>query len=181
MISDDEDDEDAEFQRQIEHAIKMSKVESSASEPHIGAPSTSNSAQPRAEALAQNAGTTSSIFLSEKALLEKERLERQKRLRRDAGLDDRSDAEGPSKRQYIYSSPESLTNGASEIEINAAASGSHSTSNLGVPTIEQTFWEGEVRQTANRYAEPRKDGQPTFRLTDVIGKVRPVDIRFLPD
>lgn len=157
----------------MQHAIKASKAEGSTSGTHTSTTSTSNSTQTRGEARAQDVKLASSAFLSERALLEKERLERQKRLRRDAGLDD-DEAEGSSKKQHIYSSPELLTNGTSGIETNAAASGSsHSTPNSDIPTIDQIFWEGEVRQTANRHAEPRKDGQSTFRLTEVLGKVCP--------
>jgi tyrosyl-DNA phosphodiesterase-1 len=95
--------------------------------------------------------------------MEKERLERQKRLRPDTSFDDKEKATS-SKRPHLS---ETRTNGKSKAS--AAASGSFD--GPLTSTIDPVFWEGEVRQVANRHAEPRKDGRPTFRLTEVLGKV----------
>ena len=83
-------------------------------------------------------------FISERAAMERERLARQKRLRKEAGLDN---DDLSTKRQHLPSPP------------------------ISIPTSDQIFWEGEVRQIANKHAEPREDGRPTFRLTDILGKV----------
>lgn len=92
--------------------------------------------------------------------MEKERLERQKRLRPEsfAGKKTRPDAiedeeEPPAKRHHI------------------SRSTSTSSYNPPEPSKEPLFWDGELRQTAAIRAEPRKDGIATFRLTDILGKV----------
>ena len=36
------------------------------------------------------------------------------------------------------------------------------------------FWKGEIRQTANMHVDPKKDTKPTFRLSEIIGEVRPI-------
>jgi tyrosyl-DNA phosphodiesterase-1 len=107
-----------------------------------------------------------SNFLSERALMEQERLERQKRLRPDTSFDEKEQQES-SKRLHVS---ETRVNGKAKSKAAVSASSS-SFSSSAVPTIDQLFWEGEVRQIANRHAEPRKDGRPTFRLTEVLGKV----------
>ncbi|KAM6493152.1 Tyrosyl-DNA phosphodiesterase domain containing protein [Amanita muscaria] len=110
-----------------------------------------------------------SSFLSERAQLEKERRERQKRLR---GKGDSSEEESPAKRQRSGSSSVSTRTD------NSPSSTSSSNSTRTTPTTahapdssqEQFFFDGELRQTATQHAEPRKDGQPTFRLTEILGK-----------
>lgn len=155
----DEVDEDVEFQRELQRAIEASKAEGSSS---AARGDSSKSAQPQAQEV-QPATTT---FLSERALMEKERLERQKRLRPDTSFDDK-DKDGSSKRPHLS---EACTNG--KFKANNTASGASGGSSTSInPTIDQVFWEAEVRQVANRYAEPRKDGRPTFRLTEILGKV----------
>jgi hypothetical protein len=53
----------------------------------------------------------------------------------------------------------------------SAAAVSQSTTN--VETADQLFWDGEVRPIANKHSYPRKDGKPTFRLTEILGKACP--------
>lgn len=111
-----------------------------------------------------------STFLSERAQLEKERLERQKRSRplpaQNPTVEDESEGEEPpAKRHQVYP-PDKST-----VRSNISGVNSSRISN-SIPTIEQIFWDGELRQTATQHAEPRKDGRPTFRLTEVLGKVR---------
>jgi len=163
LISDDEyegeADGDAEFKRELQRAIEASKAEGSSS---TARGDSSKSAQPRA----QEVEPATSTFLSERALMEKERLERQKRLRPDTSFDDKEKAIS-SKRPHLA---ETRTNG--KAKATPAASGSFDDpSNSKFPTNDPVFWEGEVRQVANRHAEPRKDGRSTFRLTEVLGKV----------
>ena len=130
------DDEDADFQRDIQRAIEASK----------STPRTVSSSQ------------LPSVFISERAVMERERLDRQKRLRKEAGLDDEDDMS--TKRLHLPSE------GSPVIPSKISSKGT------SIPTIDQIFWEGEVRQIANKYAEPRDDGRPTFRLTEILGKVR---------
>lgn len=152
MISDDEDDDDAEFQRQLRLAMEASKAEgASRALSYVSSRSTSPQPQPPA----QDSGPKPA-FLSERAQMEKERLERQKRMRPDDSGEMGAES---SKRQRTT-------------DTRAKASTTYKkVSTASMPTIEQVFWEGELRQVANRHAEPRKDGQLTFRLTEVLGKV----------
>ena len=112
-----------------------------------------------------------SSFLSERAQLEKERRERQKRLRPQASSsstaapDDDDLEEPPAKRHQVSRSNLSIKR--SNIPHDSSSKRSHE-----LPTIEQVFWNGELRQTATQNAEPRKDGQATIRLTEVLGKVK---------
>lgn len=98
-----------------------------------------------------------SLFLAERATLERERLARQKRLRPNIEQDDDESSEErdepPSKR------PKSNTATTS------------SSQNLPPKTSsgEPLFWDGEIRQTANRHALPSKDKKPVFRLTEILG------------
>ena len=112
-----------------------------------------------------------SSFLSERAQLEKERRERQKRLRPHASSssaaspdDDDDLEEPPAKRHQVSCSNSSFKR--SNIPHDSSSKKSSE-----LPTIEKVFWDGELRQTATQNAEPRKDGQATIRLTDVLGKV----------
>lgn len=159
----DDDDDEAKFQADLQRALEVSKSEDSRNaHHHRGASSQSNQ-------------TTVSPFLSERAHLERARIERQKRLRGDAGLDDDKDvevAQPPAKRQHFSPLPRVHTDGRT----NAVSSSSHSATpaTRAVPnirTIDQVFWDGELRQTGNQHADPRKDGKPTFRLTEILGKV----------
>ncbi|KDR78204.1 hypothetical protein GALMADRAFT_245252 [Galerina marginata CBS 339.88] len=159
---DDEDVQEVRFQEELKQALQASKDSSSHthSPPQAG-PST-GTAQPSDR-------STVSTFLSERAQLEKERRERQKRLRpssdRDSTTeeDDSESEEPPAKRHQVsHSNP-------SYMRSNISGVSSSKTSN-SVPTMEQVFWNGELRQTATQHAEPRKDGRPTFRLTEVLGK-----------
>lgn len=170
--SEEEDDEETRFQAELQRALEASKTEASRTS-HETTKKTAPEPRPI---------TPASVFLSERAQLEKERRERQKRLRPDAAQDDdgdrdggREDDEPPAKRQHILSSSGVRTDkgkanpASSSYRPSSSASGSVPAAN--VPTIEQLFWNGEFRQTATRHAEPRKDGQPTFRLTEILGKV----------
>jgi tyrosyl-DNA phosphodiesterase 1 len=130
----------------------------------------------------QTAVPGSSTFLSERAQLEKERRERQKRLRPEAildnnDLDDESDEDAvvrdpPAKRQHLSSSSRVRTVNPST---RPTSSSSTASTSANMATIDRVFWDGEFRQTATRHAEPRKDGRPTFRITEVLG---PVSLKF---
>ena len=163
----DDNDEDARFQAEIEQAIAASKAESSR---HSSQTSTAPAVKPSDSGPVTVIG--GSAFLSERAQLEKERRERQKRLRPEAVLDgggeisddDIGAREPPAKRQHLSSSSSARANNSS-----TRPTPTSSTSNI--PTIDRVFWDGEFRQTATQHAEPRKDGRPTFRITEVLGQV----------
>ncbi|KAF9461346.1 tyrosyl-DNA phosphodiesterase-domain-containing protein [Collybia nuda] len=167
--TEEEDDEEIRFQAELQRALNTSKAEASRTSRE-----NAKSSAPELQAV-----IPTSAFLSERAKLEKERRERQKRLRPDVIDDDhdhdsgREDDEPPAKRQRLSSSSgvradKGKANTASLYRSSSSASAAVPTTN--VPTIEQVFWGGEFRQTATRHAEPRKDGQPTFRLTEILGK-----------
>jgi tyrosyl-DNA phosphodiesterase-1 len=163
--NDEQYDEQARYQADLRTALDASRaaIQKSQSHPsqHTDGPSTGQ----------QRPGPLS--FLAERAKLEKERLERQKRLRGEASLgddkhrrDSQSDSgsdvsmgERPTKKMHL-SYPHKDKSAPS------VSAGASSTSDREI------FWDGELRQTATRFAEPRKDGQRTFRLTQVLGGVR---------
>jgi tyrosyl-DNA phosphodiesterase 1 len=157
--SEDEDVEEARFQEELKHVLEASKAESSLS---IGNSQITD--QPSSQSVV-------SSFLSERAQLEKERRERQKRLRPQASYsstaapDDDDLEEPPAKRHQVSCSNASFKR--SNIPHDSSSKKFRE-----LPTIEQVFWNGELRQTATQTAEPRKDGQATIRLTDVLGKVK---------
>ncbi|KAJ7595721.1 tyrosyl-DNA phosphodiesterase-domain-containing protein [Mycena floridula] len=120
---------------------------------HPTGPSTS--AEPEQPPRSQLTNT----FLSERALLEQERLKRQKRLRRDESDDAIIAAHAPSaKRQH-----QSGSSSSKPIAAPPAPKASTSTS-------DEFFWNGEHRPIATEHASPRKDGKTTFRLSEVLGK-----------
>ncbi|PPQ68438.1 hypothetical protein CVT25_007831 [Psilocybe cyanescens] len=159
----DEDTEEARFQQELNEALKASQNQTIPSQPS-SQPMAGSSSRPNISSDL----TPVSTFLSERAQLERERRERQKRLRppspdAPASEDYSEEEEPPAKRHQVYPSSQS------NVRSNIPGVSSFRTSN-SVPTIEQLFWNGELRQTATQSAEPRKDGKPTFRLTEVLGK-----------
>jgi tyrosyl-DNA phosphodiesterase-1 len=162
----DEDVEEVQFQGELRQAITASRAESSQQNANSGRgskPGTIQISDDRSQV-----GTQPSIFLSERAQLEKERMERLKRLRPDPPRpstpeedDDSENEEPPAKRHQVSTSYTSFSR-SNVPSVNSSNS---------VPTIDEAFWNGELRQTATQHAVPRKDGQPTFRLTEVLGKV----------
>ena len=124
-----------------------------------------------------SSGSGVTSFLSQRAQLERERLERQRKLQGNANTKSQDPDEGdtddederPAKRRHLATSSFAGTQEASN-------------SKQSRPE-DQNFWKGELRQTATRFAEPRADGQSTFRLTQVLGQVpqsfgTPIDSSF---
>ncbi len=128
----------------------------------------------------QSSKSILSTFLSERAQLEKERRERQKRLRSQAGLPN-SDDERPAKRHHLFSSSvrSRADRSSSSTVPSDSARQSPATPLVVLPDGEELFFEGELRQTATQHGEPRRDGRPTFRLTQILGKV--LNQVFCPD
>ncbi|KAG1873180.1 tyrosyl-DNA phosphodiesterase-domain-containing protein [Suillus subluteus] len=168
-ISDSEDDDDDHFQSELLQAIQASRTES----PRATTQSIHNH-EPLPTESARS--TPAASFLSERAQMERERLERLKRVRgRDT--DDGTRISPPAKRQHIPSS-EIHANGQANIasassssvpSSSSASSRTASTAINHIPTSEQLFWNGELRPTANKHSQPRQDGKSTFRLTEVLG------------
>ncbi|TFK18940.1 phospholipase D/nuclease [Coprinopsis marcescibilis] len=155
LITDDEDDEETDFQRHLQLALEESQNQ---------APAVHDVPEEHSETLKRP------VWLMDRAKLERERLERQKKYqqqnpssagsgtRRSSPDDSSSEDERPAKRPNLASSSglkqsPPRTSGSSESK-----------------PEDQIFWQGEFRQTATRYADPRADGRPTFRLTQVLGE-----------
>ncbi|PPR00298.1 hypothetical protein CVT24_004588 [Panaeolus cyanescens] len=172
--TEDEVDDEARFERELQKAIVASQMEQAHAKPDIPTSISEKAQEKQPEQPLAQARTPMSAFMAERALLEKERLARQKRLRPESFStsnqddDDEDDEdeydtrEPPAKRQNVSSC--SSFSSRSNIRGRSGAQPSQE-----VPTINQVFWNGELRQTATRYADPRADGKPTFRLTEVLG------------
>jgi tyrosyl-DNA phosphodiesterase 1 len=143
------DVEEAQFEADVKRAIEESKA---------------------VDATKPNHATSSqSAFLSERAQLERDRLNRQKRLRGDDN--DMKEDEPHSKRQQLSPSNR-IRNKADTFVSNSPTPPVPTGSSSSDPdTSAKLFWDGEIRQTGNKYADSRKDSKPTFRLTDIIGDV----------
>ncbi|KAG2363887.1 tyrosyl-DNA phosphodiesterase-domain-containing protein [Suillus spraguei] len=168
-ISDSEDDDDDRFQSELLQAIQASKTESSRA-------TTQSVHNP--ESISQSARSTpAASFLSERAQMEKERLQRLKRVH-GQNTDDGGRISPPAKRQRIPSSEihansrANLASASSSSILSSSSASSRSASTTAInhiPTSEQLFWNGELRPTANKHCQPRQDGKSTFRLTEVLG------------
>ncbi|OAX34687.1 phospholipase D/nuclease [Rhizopogon vinicolor AM-OR11-026] len=162
-ISDSEDEGEDHFQSELQRAIEASRAESSRSTIQ----SVQNSEPPSQSARS----TPAASFLSERAQMERERLERLKRVRGQE--DDGGRTSTPAKRQHIFSSKvqaDGRANNVASTSSSSVSSGSSaSATRHPIPTSEQLFWDGELRPTANKHSVPREDGKPTFRLTEVLG------------
>jgi hypothetical protein len=146
LVNSDDDDED--FQAQLKAAIDASKLDTQS-----GSSATKSSLDPPT-----GSRGPLSTFLSERMQMEKERLSRQKRLHPEI-LEDANSAHHDIATKQPRLSRTAATSSAVSTEF--------------VFTDEsQLFLHGELRQTAVQHSHPRKDGKPTFRLTDVLGKVR---------
>ncbi|PFH50374.1 hypothetical protein AMATHDRAFT_145281 [Amanita thiersii Skay4041] len=165
LVSDDDTPTDGVSEAGLNHAIPNFSAKASTSKissVHVPAQSSSNKSD----------NPTISAFLSERAQLERERRERQKRLRGQAGLDDSGNEsdEPPAKRQQTSFSLRPYSDDVSDSSIPPANSIRPSPLPQVTNPEEKLFWDGELRQTATQHAEPRKDGRPTFRLTEILGK-----------
>ena len=167
-ISDSEDEGEDHFQSQLQRTIEASKANTSRS-------TTQSVLKP--ESTQSTRSTPAGNFLSERAQMERERLERLKRVRGQDTDEDRSLT--TAKRQHISSSEVHTDSRANTVSsAYSVSSGSSTVPHMAsaardtIPTSAQLFWEGELRPTANKHCQPRQDGRPTFRLTEVLGPVR---------
>ncbi|KAK0205913.1 tyrosyl-DNA phosphodiesterase-domain-containing protein [Desarmillaria ectypa] len=95
-----------------------------------------------------------SSFLSERSQLEKERRERQHRYLQATGKGKAAKDDGDEEIQIVEPS---------------TSRNMKTSSSTPIPLTDQLFFEGEIRPTATRLAEPRQDRKATFRLTEVLG------------
>ncbi|KIJ61757.1 hypothetical protein HYDPIDRAFT_183128 [Hydnomerulius pinastri MD-312] len=178
------DDEEERFQAELQRAIEASQADSDARRDSGQAKQSTNNSQSRASESQSGTSTTSGSpsFISERAQLEKERLARLKRLRgendddRD-GLSEKSQ-QPPVKRPHLSALQERTDKRTNQSTSTITSSSSSSSLverpttkiiNAKIPVVDQLFWDGELRPTANRHIEPRADGKATFRLTEVLG------------
>jgi tyrosyl-DNA phosphodiesterase-1 len=161
---------DERFQADLERALAASQTEQTrASSPATSVTSSTDSesasTRPTTTGIASSSSKqstrpyTTESFLSERAQLEQARLARLKRYREQSG---QLEAEGrPSKRKTPSKSPEERS------FLKGKQTASRNDQGLVL--------NGEVRQTANKYAYPGKngeDGNPVWRLSEIIGDVR---------
>ncbi|KAH9851198.1 phospholipase D/nuclease [Lenzites betulinus] len=184
--ADDDNDDEARFQAELQRAIDASKQEVN----HV--PRTAPQ-PPIKEPAAPTASSSATSFLSERAQLERERRERQKRLRPDiysgGGQDaDHSDEEVQevqqpnAKRQRISSSsvgarranapPSTLSSAATSSTVASSQAAGPSAQRRPPQTAASVtpnlFFDGELRQTANKHVDPQKDRRPVFRLSEIL-------------
>ncbi|KAL4252985.1 tyrosyl-DNA phosphodiesterase family protein [Abortiporus biennis] len=148
------DDDEARFQADLQRALEASKAEASTAttttEVSTRAPSPPGPPVPTPSANPIFAGI-------DRAQLERDRLARQKRLRPD-----------------LYANAESKTedgeSDGSDDEDKGRSTKSHLPSQAKPQSQESTlYWEGEIRQTANKHVDASKDVKPAFRLSELIG------------
>ncbi|KAL4077535.1 tyrosyl-DNA phosphodiesterase-domain-containing protein [Scleroderma citrinum] len=177
-----DDDDELQFQQDLHRAIEASKSDS-----HTPAQLAQSVTQATVElnsssmpsASQSRTSTPSGSFLSERAQLEKERLARLKRQHNEDHEDEPSSQTSlPNKRQYSSTSlaeRASIAASASSISsLNLNSSSPEEMSkanapNAKIPVVDQLFWDGELRPTANLHSQPRQDAKPTFRLSEVLG------------
>ena len=183
------DDQEQQFQNDLQRAIEASKVESQ--EPRAVNPTKTQTTLNQGST-PHSSGSTS--FLSERAQLEKERLARLKRYRSENDDHENTDGQSqqpPVKRSHLSSAVEPTDRRVNQLQSTPSISSNSSSSSIhgrfdskttvvqATPVIDQLFWDGELRPTANKHSQPREDGKATFRLSEVLGPVRTRCIRSL--
>ena len=137
------DEQELQFQRDLEAAVAASQAESSTRHAPVASRELSDSSQTQED-------NPATAFLRERAVLEKQRLERLKRSRN----------EHPA---------ESSTQGTKRARVSPHPSGPILKSSDVIES--EKHWDGELRQTANRFVDKDKDSRPTFRISEIIGPV----------
>ncbi|KAI0076842.1 phospholipase D/nuclease [Panus rudis PR-1116 ss-1] len=126
-------------------------------------------------------------LLFDRAQLERERLARQKRLRPDILQESSTSAdaehnkdegrpEGSNKRQRLSYSSSSVrhantpTSSTATFTGSSVSNGARENQNVASASTPQggVFWNGELRQTANKHVDRDKDVRPTFRLSEIL-------------
>lgn len=189
-VGGNEDEEDAQFQADLRRAMEASKTEAARSmapsNPATSGPSTRDGSSSVQEVTPQPPTRPGSAFLFDRAQMERERLERQKRLRPDIvqnssgtieeeGEEDSAEDVRSAKRQRVSSSSAmpTRTNVASFSSRTASPAAGMSRAATGADAGDGLYFDGELRQTANKHVSAAKDTRPMFRLTDVLAPVSP--------
>lgn len=179
--SDDEDpsDEEEKFEAELRRAMALSKVDSV---PSTAASSRPASIPPSTAQVNATPALTNNPLLFDRKKLEEERLARQKRLRpeiqqstanasdEDDDEDDERQRDNGAKRQRLSSSLPSARRANATSSSDRRAMTSNAAGSSSNPQ-ESLFWNGELRQTANKHVDADKDTRPLFRLTEIIGQV----------
>lgn len=179
----DLDDDELQFQQDLRRAIEASRADSvTPAKPEltitraVDEVETSLSSMP-STSWQSRTSTPSGSFLSDRAQMERERLARQKRhygedhestslpIKRQRSSDSRTD-----ERSSTLVSSSSVSSSSSGTSISEDKPQGKAP-NAKIPVVDQVFWDGELRPTANLRSEPRQDGKPTFRLSEVLGPV----------
>ena len=180
VVIDHDEDEEAAFQAQLQQAIDASRQEQRA-ENSISSTTSSTEAESSHSKSASN-------FLSERAKLEQERLARLKRLRHEPSTHtshastQHSDGEEDDdeieiietrdvKRQRISSSISETRKANARASVYSADPSRSLSTDVRSSNDTELFWDGEVRQTANKHVDPAKDTRPVFRLTNILSPV----------
>lgn len=180
----DFDDDELRFQQDLHRAMETSRAYSTTpaepTQPTAEVVVEQNTSSISSSTFQSRTSTPSSSFLSDRAQLERERLARLKRHRGEDHEDEPSSQTSlPNKRQYLFTNQGRTDERASTMPSSSSLSSSNSnledkvkakSPNAKIPSVvDQVFWDGELRPTANLHSQPRQDGKPTFRLSEVLG------------
>jgi tyrosyl-DNA phosphodiesterase 1 len=167
----EQDDNDAQFQRDLQAALKASQASriSISPTPSLRDPQSDVAAAETPPGSVTSAPTFMSNFLAERKNLEAERLARQKRLRDD--IKDHEESVTEDEDEEIK--PPLAKRQATHTSRAAAASRTNHTGSSSTSTLSNSFfWDGALRPTANMHWDIAHRDRPVFRLTDIIGDVR---------
>jgi tyrosyl-DNA phosphodiesterase 1 len=194
VIDDRTEDEDTdaedEFQANLRRALEASKAEKRAETSFNGSGSKISAAKANPEPVAN---IPASEFLRQRALLEKERLERNRgqfnSVSAVAGTSTGSSGRGAvgvntgQKRSYSASQSEDEEDYGDrppKRRVSIGKTAGHYTNDIGKPN-QELFYDHELRQTANQIteAQDRRNGVKTFRISDIIGEKKEVAFAIL--
>ena len=179
-----DEEEDPEFEEQLRRAIAESQAIAAARQstvPPQPVEPNDRSYSPVQAAVPPPVGT----FLGDRAEMERQRLERQKRQRPgmshaknvipkeeeddDIVIDD--DAIRETKRQRVSPIAAPAQTNASSSSQPPRPTNARGQSRIQV-NKDELFYDGELRQTANKHVDPTKDIRPIFRLSEILSQVR---------
>ncbi len=153
-------EQDDAFEADLARAMRESSKQSiTNNDPNAAGPSTSPTSKPTPKPVLAGVTSGASLFLQERKKMEAERLARQKRLRPQTAKEESEDTDNekasslPSKRVKLSPVPLASTKAPASQAME----------------VDPLFWDGEIRQTANRHAIPSQDNKPVFRLSEILG------------
>ncbi|KAH9969957.1 tyrosyl-DNA phosphodiesterase-domain-containing protein [Russula compacta] len=168
LYTENENDDEARFRADLAHAIAASKENLSPATSVTSLSSDPSQITDFGLAPPPIAAHASSSYLNERAQLEQQRLARLKRLR---GEPDPQNTGPPSKRRSVSR------------ETSCAPASEAGPSRRGKDTVYEeagVFWDGELRQTANKHVESNGvNGRPVFRLSQIIGDKSQIELAII--